>query len=91
MSNSLSAKGSLLSNMGLTELIADTPQRYVDIAVGWARDLPRLTELRAGLRQRMQLSGLMNGKQFAAEVEAAFRGMWTTWCGQQPDAASILG
>ena len=73
---------SILSNVGLPELVAATQQEYVDIAVGWARDLPRLSELRGGLRQRMRSSAVMDGKQFAADVEAAFRWMWETWCGQ---------
>ena len=44
------------------------------IEPGW----PRFAR---GLRQRMQASPLMDGKQYAADVEAAFRGMWKSWCG----------
>ena len=73
---------SILSNVGLPELIARTPEQYVEIAVRWAEDRARLAELRAGLRQRMQSSVLMDGPQYAADVEAAFRGMWKTWCGR---------
>ena len=29
----------------------------------------------------MQSSPLIDGKQYAADVEAAFRQMWTNWCG----------
>jgi predicted O-linked N-acetylglucosamine transferase (SPINDLY family) len=71
---------SILSNLGLTELIARTPEQYVDLAVAWGEDQARLAELRAGLRPRMQSSPLADGKQYAAGVEAAFRGMWETWC-----------
>ena len=71
---------SILSNLGLTELIARTPEQYVAIAVDLAGDRARLAALRGGLRQRMQASPLMDGKQFAADVEAAFRRMWKTWC-----------
>jgi len=71
---------SLLSNIGLTELIAQTPANYVAIALDWARDPARLEALRDGLRQRMLASPLMDGKQYAADVEAAFRSMWKTWC-----------
>jgi predicted O-linked N-acetylglucosamine transferase (SPINDLY family) len=67
---------STLSNLGLTELIAHTPAQYVDIAVAWARDLPRLAALRKELRERMRVSPLTDARQFAADVEAAFRQMW---------------
>ena len=71
---------SILSNLGLTELIARTPEEYVAIAVHLAGDRARLAALRGGLRQRMQASPLMDGKQYAADVEAAFRRMWQAWC-----------
>jgi predicted O-linked N-acetylglucosamine transferase (SPINDLY family) len=73
----------ILSNLGLLELIARTPEQYVAIAVGLARDLDRLASLRSGLRARMQASPLMDGKQYAADVEAAWRRMWETWCASQ--------
>ena len=72
---------SILSNLGLPELIAQTPEQYVAIAVDGPAIRTRLAALRAGLRQRMQASPLMDGKQYAADVEAAFRRMWQTWCG----------
>ncbi len=46
---------SILSNVGLPELIARTPEQYVDIAIGLAEDRARLSELRSGLRQRMEV------------------------------------
>ncbi len=73
---------SILSNVGLPELIAATPENYVTIAVELAGDRVRLTQLRAGLRPRMLASPLLDGKGYTADVEAAFRRMWTTWCGQ---------
>jgi predicted O-linked N-acetylglucosamine transferase (SPINDLY family) len=71
---------SVLSNLGLPELIAPTPEQYVAIVVGMAGDLDRLAALRAGLRERMLASALLDGKGYAAAVEAAFRKMWRTWC-----------
>ena len=61
---------SILSNVGLPELITRTPEEYLAIAVSRARDLAGLAELRAGLRQRMRASPLLDGKGYAAEVEA---------------------
>ena len=71
---------SLLTNVGLGELVGQTEEEYVDIAVGLARDVPRLVELRAGLRRRMENSPLMDGARFARNVEAAYREMWRRWC-----------
>jgi predicted O-linked N-acetylglucosamine transferase (SPINDLY family) len=71
---------SILANVGLPELIARTPQQYVQIAADLAGNLPRLAELRRTLRGRMQASPLMDAPRFARNVEAAYRQMWRTWC-----------
>jgi predicted O-linked N-acetylglucosamine transferase (SPINDLY family) len=71
---------SLLSNLGLPELAARTPEDFVEIAVALARDVPRLATLRAGLREKMQASPLMDAPRFARGIEAAYRGMWRAWC-----------
>jgi predicted O-linked N-acetylglucosamine transferase (SPINDLY family) len=71
---------SVLTNLGLAELAADSPQGYVEIAAKLAADLPRLAELRAGLRQRMQGSPMMDAPGFTRELERAYRGMWEKWC-----------
>ena len=52
---------SLLSNVGLPELIAHTPQQYVDIAVRWAGDLPRLAALAAGCGSGCRLPSCSTG------------------------------
>jgi predicted O-linked N-acetylglucosamine transferase (SPINDLY family) len=80
---------SILSNLNLTELIAQTPEQYVAMAVAWGKDPERLSRLRAGLRQRMKSSPLMDGPRYARDVEAAFRGMWQTWCGGQGNPSEI--
>ena len=74
---------SILSNIGLPELIASDVDQYVRIAAELAADLPRLAALRATLRERMQKSPLMDAPRFARNVEAAYREMWRRWCGQE--------
>jgi protein O-GlcNAc transferase len=71
---------SVMSNLGLSELVAQTPGEYVNIAVKLAGDLPRLAELRGSMRQRMENSPLMNAAAFARNVEAAYRDIWRSWC-----------
>ena len=71
---------SILSNVGLPELVARTPEQYVKIASDLARDLPRLAELRSTLRDRMLRSPLMDAPGFARDISEAFRQMWRNWC-----------
>lgn len=70
---------SLLSNLGLPGLAARSADEFVTIAAGLAADLPRLAELRRGLRARMKASPLMDGPRFARNLEAAYRQMWRTY------------
>jgi predicted O-linked N-acetylglucosamine transferase (SPINDLY family) len=65
-----------LSNLGLTDLSADTDEKFVQLATSLARDLPRLANLRATIRQKMLASPLTDAKRFARNVENAFQEMW---------------
>ena len=71
---------SLLSSAGLRQFVAESEDDYVRIAVETARDLPRLAALRAGLRRHLETTPLMDGRRFAANMEAALREMWGRWC-----------
>jgi protein O-GlcNAc transferase len=75
---------SALSNLGLPELVAATPQDYVNIAAGLARNPASLAELRASLRARMEQSPLMDAGRFAANLEQFFREMWRLRCAGRP-------
>jgi predicted O-linked N-acetylglucosamine transferase (SPINDLY family) len=74
---------SILSNIGLPELVARDVDQYVRIAAELAGDPNRLAELRATMRDRMQKSPLMDAPRFARHVEAAYREMWRRWCHQE--------
>jgi predicted O-linked N-acetylglucosamine transferase (SPINDLY family) len=74
---------SQLCNLDLRELAAGSDPAFVRTAVDLARDLPRLAQLRAGLRSRMEASPLMDGARFARSMETAFRQMWRHWCMNQ--------
>src|SRR6185437_5189677 len=62
---------SILSNAGLTNLIASDAEQYVHIARELAGDLARLAQLRCDLRTRMQASPLTDAARFARHMEAA--------------------
>jgi protein O-GlcNAc transferase len=68
-------------NLGLAkELVGGSQDEFVSLAVGLARDMPKLAELRSSLRQRIEHSPLMDGGRFARNVEAAFRDIWREYC-----------
>jgi protein O-GlcNAc transferase len=71
---------SQLKNLDLAALAAGSDDAFVETAVALANDLPRLADLRAGLRARMERSPLMDGALFARGVEAAYEGMWQDAC-----------
>ena len=66
---------SLLGRIGLDELVAGDTDSYVAIAAGLAGDANRLAALRAGLRDRLRTSPLLDGAGFARSVEAALQCM----------------
>jgi len=70
---------SVLTCLGLKELIAETPEEYRRLAVKLANDLPRLAHLRGRLRSLMMQSPLCDGPGFARKVEDAYRWMWRRW------------
>ena len=69
----------LLTQLALTELIAEHRAGYLAIARDLAADLPRLASLRASLRDRVR-ERLCDAGRFAREVEAAYRQVWRHWC-----------
>ena len=75
---------SVLTNLGLDELVADSPAAYARIASELARDLPRLVDLRAGLRTRLQRSPVGDASRFARDLQAACRSMWRDRCDRPP-------
>ncbi len=74
----------IAANLGLSDLIADSEDQFVDIAIGLARDIDRLRKLRAGLRARLESSPLGDAPRFARNLEAAFRRAWRRYCARSP-------
>lgn len=71
---------SLLTHIGLEELIANDPAAYLQRALALAEDEARRRSFHESLRQRMQASALCDGEGFSREVEAAYRAIWEAWC-----------
>jgi predicted O-linked N-acetylglucosamine transferase (SPINDLY family) len=71
---------SVLTAVGLGELVVDSPEAYGRVAAGLAGDVARLAALRADLRTRLRVSPLCDGPGFVRGMEAAYRAMWRRWC-----------
>ena len=71
---------SILSNIGLPELVARSEDQYVHLAAGLAHDHSRLGHLSSTLRERMERSPVMDAPGFARNIESAYRRMWREWC-----------
>ncbi len=74
----------VLSAVGLGDLIAGSPDGYVALARNLAGDRDRLGAVREHLRQRLLSSALMDHRGVADEVGEAFRAMWRVWLGECP-------
>ena len=68
---------SLLTAAGMPELIADSEDDYVRIAVDLALDRARLAMLHARMRERLLRSPLMDACAFTLELEAAYLKAWS--------------
>ncbi|KAH1061241.1 hypothetical protein GLYMA_02G201300v4 [Glycine max] len=71
---------SLLSKVGLGNLIAKNEDEYVKLAVKLASDISALQNLRMSLRELMSKSPLCNGAKFTLGLESTYRKMWRRYC-----------
>eukprot|EP00850_Spirogloea_muscicola_P015052 SM000112S23994 [mRNA] locus=s112:225802:238896:- [translate_table: standard] len=70
----------LLSSLGLDELIAATEDEYVQLAYDLALNTPKLASLRGGMRERMLSSRLCDGPTFTRNLENTYRHLWSKYC-----------
>jgi len=71
---------SLLSNIGISDLIAETPDKYIEITINLSKDLNKLQSLRKILRNMMECSPLTDSKQFTRNLERCYYNIWEDWC-----------
>ncbi len=67
---------SILTAVELPDWIAASEANYVEKAMSLTSDLPKLANLRAGLRAQALASPLFDAPRFARNFEAALWGMW---------------
>ena len=71
---------SVLKTLGRDDLIAETPEEYVELNVRLATDADWRNELHRTLRDQLRRSPLMDISRFTENLEAAYREMWRNWC-----------
>lgn len=74
---------SILTRLGLNELVANSPEEFVSVVAGLAENRQRLAELRRTLRPRMAGSRLMDAAAHTRTIEAAYRDIWRQWCAKR--------
>jgi protein O-GlcNAc transferase len=70
---------SLLTNLGLDDLVATTRDEYVTTLVRLAGDVGRLASLRMSLRERLRASPLMDERRFTRALEWLYAQAWERW------------
>lgn len=76
----------IMTNLGLPELIARDRSHYVRIAADLARDSARLSMLRSTLRERLRSSPLCDHVAFGGRFTRAIQGVWRRACERQERA-----
>jgi len=76
-----------LVNAGMPELVADSWEKYINIAVGLTNDLDSLSIIRQHLRDILLASPVCDGRLFAQHFSDAMRAVWQRYCeGKKPEA-----
>ncbi|MBX3377076.1 MAG: tetratricopeptide repeat protein [Phycisphaeraceae bacterium] len=73
------AGASILTALGMPELIANSTGDYIRIATELANNPARRGSLRTSLRAQLRNSPLCDGAAFTKKLEAAYRDMWKAW------------
>jgi predicted O-linked N-acetylglucosamine transferase (SPINDLY family) len=69
---------SLLTAVGLAELVTKNPAEYEALALALARDPTRLSAIRQHLARRAALP-LFDTARFMREIETAYAEIWALW------------
>ncbi len=81
---------SLLTACGLVDWIAQSDDDFLACAQRLCADTKALASLRAGLRDCLRASAVLDCPVFVHDLEALYRQAWTAWCEtNRPGAASL--
>ena len=71
---------SVLTAVGLSDLVAKTPEQYLNVALRLAVMVANMPNLRHDVRQSMLSSPIMDEIGHVRHLENAYRDMWRKWC-----------
>lgn len=74
----------VLGHVGLDEFVARNTDEFMRKGMSWAGQLAALSEIRTGLRHRVEKSAISQPRLIAAGLEQALRIMWRRWCATLP-------
>lgn len=78
------AAEAVLTVAGLANLVAEDADAYVQLVKALAQDRKHLSDLRGGLRAKVEQSPICDCRQFTRALEALYRQMWRNWCSSLP-------
>ncbi len=67
---------SIMTHVGLSEFIAESPGHLIALAQTWANNREWLADIRLGLRRQMMQSPITDGVRYVRSLEAALRNAW---------------
>lgn len=80
----------LLYWVGLRELVAESREDYVRLAVELANDPDRLCGLRRALRNRLARAGFGDARRLTVELEDIWRTLWQGWTARKGAAPASV-
>jgi predicted O-linked N-acetylglucosamine transferase (SPINDLY family) len=73
---------SVLHAARLPDFALETPESLIATAQLLANNLPLLANIRAGLREHLQVTPLLDAAGYTRNLEQLYRNVWQHWCQQ---------
>lgn len=81
----------VMAGAGLPEFVTSTEDEYVERTLEFARNLPRLNQVRQTARDRMNGRPGSDPEDFSRRLEHEYRSVWAQWCNSAgPKSGEIL-
>ncbi len=74
---------SILTQLNMPELIAETAEEYVARAARLAEEADKLSDIRTAIHEEVRNSPLCDAVGYTRELEAVYRRAWRQWCREE--------